>query len=286
MKHHAKYDEVRKLIEANIAVLLTGEAGSGKTTLAMHISEDMKLKFFTMSMTRQTTLSHLLGFVSVNGNYIPSSLRKCFESGGMMLLDEIDAGDPNVLLALNTIENGYISFPDAMIKCHSDFRLVATANPQDQHNFYTGRSKLDAATLDRFDTIDVDRDDKLEVDLVDEDTHMRMQLMRKIMASNNSAKPISMRDSIRYQQRKDLGLLDEAFILRLTDKSELVMEQYNKEVQDIPKHQNQSECETLDELSDLLMVRNGSKPKPKDKNGEEIPDPNKPTPSNPYPPGE
>ena len=264
MRHHSKYSEVKTLIDANIAVLLTGEAGSGKTTLAKHIAEDMELQFFSMSMTRQTTLSHILGFMSVNGKYVPSALRKCFEHGGMMLLDEIDAGDPNVLLSLNTIENGYISFPDALVECHSKFRLVATANPQDQHNFYTGRSKLDAATLDRYDIIDVERDDSLEKELVDEDTHMRMQLLRKIMAANNSAKPVSMRDSIRYQQRKDLNLLDSNFILRLTDKSELVFEQYTKEVEDIPKHQDQSQCSTLDELSDLLIARSGGKPKPKE----------------------
>ena len=263
MRHHAKYDEVMKLVNANIAVLLTGEAGSGKTTLIKHIADDMKLKFFTISMTRQTTLSHLLGFVSVNGNYIPSSLRKCFEFGGLMLLDEIDAGDPNVLLSLNTIENGYISFPDELVECHPDFRIAATANPQDQHNFYTGRSKLDGATLDRFDTIDVDRDEELEKSLVDEDTFMRMQLMRKVMAAHNAAKPVSMRDSVRYQQRKDLNLLDHKFVFRLTDKSDLVYEQYTKEVEDIPKHQNQDQCKTLDELSDLLTVRSGNKPKAK-----------------------
>jgi len=262
MRHHTKYDEVTKLVKANIPVLLTGEAGSGKTTLIKHIAEDMKLKFYTISMTRQTTLSHLLGFISVNGNYIPSNLRKCFEFGGLMLLDEIDAGDPNVMLSLNTIENGYISFPDELVESHPDFRIAATANPQDQHNFYTGRSKLDGATLDRFDIIDVDRDEALEKTLVDEDTFMRMTILRKIMTAHNAAKPISMRDSVRYQKRKDLNILDNTFVMRLTDKSDLVYEQYMKEVDAIPKHRNQSDCETLDELNDLLSVRAGNKPQP------------------------
>lgn len=259
MTHHQKFEEVLTLVNANIAVLLTGEAGSGKTTLANMVSEHMELDFFSISMTRQTTLSHLLGFISVNGTYIPSSLRKCFEHGGMMLLDEIDAGDPNVLLSLNTIENGYISFPDALVKCHPDFRLVATANPQDQHNFYTGRSKLDAATLDRFDIVDVDRDDKLEKTLVDEDTHNRMQLLRKVMGQNNSSKTVSMRDSIRYYQRKNLGILESGFVYRLTDKSKLVFEKYTELVEDMPKHQDQAECKSLDDLIDLVTARSKSK---------------------------
>lgn len=263
MKQHHCHDEVSVLVKANIATLLTGEAGSGKTTLAKQIAEEMDLEFFTMSMTRQTTLSHILGFISVNGTYIPSSLRRCFEEGGMMLLDEIDAGDPNVLLSLNTIENGYISFPDSLVQCHKDFRLVATANPQDQHNFYTGRTKLDAATLDRFDIIDIDRDDDLEKSLVDPDTHQRMQLLRKILKSNNASKVISMRDSIRFQQRKDLKILQDSFINRLTDKNEIVLEQYLKQCEDMPKHQDQADCKTFDELIDLIKVRAGGKPSAK-----------------------
>lgn len=271
MKQHHSHDEVVQLIQANIPVLLTGEAGSGKTTLARQIAEEMKLEFYSMSMTRQTTLSHILGFISVNGTYIKSALRRCFEGGGMMLLDEIDAGDPNVLLTLNTIENGYISFPDALIDCHPDFRLVATANPQDQHNFYTGRTKLDAATLDRYDIIDIDRDDALEMSLVDNDTHSRMQLLRKILKGNNSSKTISMRDSIRYQTRKDLKLLNDGFINRLTDKNELVLERYKKDVETMPKHTDQGDCESFDELLDLLKVRAGGKPsaKTKTKTGKE-----------------
>lgn len=268
-KHHQKYEQVKTLITANIAVLLTGEAGSGKTTLARHVAESLNLEFSSMSMTRQTTLSHILGYMSVNGKYIPSSLRKCFENGGMMLLDEIDAGDPNVLLSLNTIENGYIAFPESLIECHPDFRLIATANPQDQHNFYTGRSKLDAATLDRFDIVDIDRDDELEKTLVNADTHQRMQLMRKVMRKNNSSKSVSMRDAIRYQKRKDLGILDDPFVLRLTDKSELVYEAYILAIKNMPKHQDQAECTSVDELFDLLNVRNGGSPtvKPKARAG-------------------
>lgn len=283
MKYHSSYSTIKKLVENNIPVLLTGEAGSGKTTLAKQVAEALKLVFHSISMTRQTTLSHILGFVSVNGTYIPSTLRKCFDEdgdGGLMLFDEIDAGDPNVLLCLNTIENGYISFPDGLIKCHPNFRIAATANPQDQHNHYTGRSKLDAATLDRYDIIDVDRDDLLEEELVDTDTHRRMQLLRSILGKNNASKTISMRDALRYQKRKDLDLLEKGFVYRLTNKADIVFEQYMAEVDLMPKHQDQSQCNTFDDLIDLLTVRSGGKPRAgrKDETSStdstEIPNPN------------
>jgi MoxR-like ATPase len=252
MRHH-KFEEVKTLVSHNQPVLLTGEKGSGKTTLAMQVAEDLDLDFHSISMTRQTTLSHLLGFISVNGTYIPSQLRNVAENGGVFLLDELDAGDANVLLCLNTIENGYISFPDGVVQLHEDFRLVATSNPQDKHKDYTGRSKLDAATLDRFDEIDIDQDDDLEKSLVDPDVFIQIDTLRKVMAEINSSKVISMRDSMRYQKRKDLGLLDK-FIYKLTNKNDLAFEKFNERISSMPKHTKQEDCETLDDLIDLLQL--------------------------------
>jgi DNA polymerase III gamma/tau subunit len=256
---HSKFGEVHTLVDAGFAVLLTGEKGSGKTTLAKQVAEELKLTFYSMSMTRQTTLSHLLGFMSVNGTYIPSVLYDAIENGGVFLLDEMDASDANVLLSLNTIENGYVSFPTGIMDCHEDFRLMATANPQDQHDFYTGRSKLDAATLDRFDVIDVERDNNLEKTLVDYHTFLHMELLREVLEANNSSTIVSMRDSMRYQVRKDLDLL-EGVIFKLAGKSDLVFETYEERVKLLPKHADQSECKTLAELVDLVSLQAGKEP--------------------------
>jgi len=87
------------------------------------VAEELKYKFFSVSMTRQTTLSSLIGFKNINGDYVRTQLRDAVEFGGLLLLDEIDAGDPNVLLCLNTLENGFMSFPDLIVQKHPDFRL-------------------------------------------------------------------------------------------------------------------------------------------------------------------
>jgi len=273
--HHIKYDEAKTLIDAGIAVLLTGEKGSGKTTMAKQIAEELKLPFYSVSMTRQTTLSYLLGFMNVSGVYIPSLLRKAAEQGGMYLLDEMDAGDPNVLLALNTIENGFISFPDGLIDLHKDFRLVATANPQNEHAHYTGRAKLDAATLDRFDQILVQRDEQLEKTLVDSDTHRHITALREVLREVNSSVVVSMRDSMRFQQRKDLGLLD-GFVHRIVgEDNELVVEKYEKFLETLPKYTDQSECQTLFDLAELVVKQSGVEVtlprQPKAKAGEQVP---------------
>ncbi len=257
--HHSKFNEAKTLVDANIPVLLTGEKGSGKTTIAIQIAEDLGLRFFSQSMTRQTTLSHLLGFMSVNGNYVPSLLRDCLENGGLFLMDEIDAADANVLLSLNTIENGYVSFPTGIVKCHENFRLMATANPPDQHSHYTGRTKLDGATLDRYDRIEVARDENLEKSLVDADTYRRMTLVRHILKENNSSIIVSMRDSMRYQKRKELGLLD-GFIYQMIDRNDLIFETYEKRLETMPKHSDQGECQTFEELIDLVNIQSKDVP--------------------------
>ncbi len=256
MTHHEKYGEVKTLVEADIPVLLTGEKGSGKTTLAIQIAEDLELEFFSMSMTRQTTLSHLLGFLSVNGEYVPSQLFKAASNGGVYLLDEIDAADANVILTLNTIENGYISFPTGIIKLHKDFRVMGTANPQNEHEFYVGRSKLDAATLDRFDIVEVPRDDELEKTLVDFDTHRRIEVMRKVLKDTNSSVKISMRDSMRYQKRKELGI-DEGFVERLAGDNPIAVVNYTEIIQLMPKHADQSECQSFNDLVELVNIQSG-----------------------------
>lgn len=248
------YDEAFRLVESGMPVLLTGEKGSGKTTLAMQIAEGLELQFFNISMTRQTTLSHLLGFMSVNGTYVSSQLRKVAEEGGLFLIDEIDAGDANVLLCLNTIENGFISFPDGIIQLHENFRLVATSNPQDAHDSYVGRNKLDAATLDRFDIIDIDHDDELEKTLVEFETFQHIDAMRKALKSYNSSIVVSMRDAVRLQNRSKLGLT-EGFMFRVCGKNDLVMQKYEEFIASMPKFTDQAKCKTFEDLHELLNTK-------------------------------
>lgn len=200
MSKHILYDYVKKVIDSDLTVLLTGPAGSGKSTIAMNIAEDLNLTLYTQNCTKQTTVNQLLGFISINGSYIPSQLRQAFENGGLFLLDEIDAADPNVLLCLNTIENGFISFPDKIVYKHSDFRLIATANPQEEHNIYTGRSNLDFSTRNRFYEIPVERDHNLELQLTDSVSSGKADLAREILRQNGSSIQITMRDVLRYHK--------------------------------------------------------------------------------------
>jgi len=258
---HEKYDEIKTLVKHGMNVLLSGPAGSGKSTIIKNISTELDLPMYTMPMTKQTTLNSLLGFISINGNYIPSQLRKAVEEGGIMLLDELDGSDPNTVLCLNTLENGYLACPDGNINVHKDFHLCATANPSNEHQIYTGRSKLDGATLDRFEEVEILRDNELEILLTCEETNAELNTMRGILSYNNVSKTLSMRDAIRFKKRKDIGLA-KGYEFVLLGEHDFVKDYHIKMKANRPKKVlTQSECTNIDDLWEVVNTPGKSQPK-------------------------
>lgn len=154
----------RKLDGTGCNVWLVGPAGSGKTSAAHKCATALGLQFYAKSVGPQTSESSLLGYYDANGRYVRTQLREAFENGGVFLLDEVDAGNPAVLVVINAVlANGVAAFPDGVIKKHQDFILVAGANTigQGADRQYVGRQQVDAATLDRFVFLQWDYDPNL-----------------------------------------------------------------------------------------------------------------------------
>lgn len=148
--------------------LLVGMAGTGKTHSAEQVAEALNLPYYTMSVGAQTTKTDIVGFMSANGQYVRTHFRDAYENGGVFLMDEIDAGNANVLIIVNSaLSNGIMSFPDAMVRKHKDFVFVASANTYGTgaNRQYVGRNQLDAATLDRFSILDWEIDENVEKNL-------------------------------------------------------------------------------------------------------------------------
>ena len=255
---HEKYDYIKTVIEAGMPVLLVGEAGTGKSTIATQIAEDMNLTFYSISCTKQMSVNALLGFININGVYLPTQFRKAFEEGGVFLLDEIDAADPNALLTLNTIENGFVSFPDGIINVHKNFRLIATANPFNAHSVYTGRSKLDFSTIDRFFTVELERDSKLELSLTSKDIVKNVGIAREILSSHGITSTVTMRDTIRLHKLSKLNISEciysDIIFNRhpdLYNNFKTVLEQ--EEAKAKKATMTQDEATTVDELYDILV---------------------------------
>lgn len=167
---HKQFELLLKATMTKRPILLKGEAGTAKSHNAMEVANALGLDFYSLSVGEQTTKSDLLGFTTANGVYKSTSFRKAFEHGGVFLLDEIDAGNPNVLLQINSgVSNGFLEFPDAEVKRHDNFRLIATANTfgNGADGNYVGRNKLDKATVNRFIPIVWELDEDIEEALVD-----------------------------------------------------------------------------------------------------------------------
>lgn len=164
LQHYATEDVI-KCVGIGDHVMLVGPAGCGKTTIGEQVARALNLPFYITSTINDT--HELTGFVDGYGKYHSTPFRKAFEHGGVWVADEIDAWDAAALLAANAaLANGYATFPDTEqpISRHAGFRMVATANTfgNGADRVYIGRNELDAASLDRFATIDVGYDLNLE----------------------------------------------------------------------------------------------------------------------------
>lgn len=163
---HAQVPQIVKLLSRpGRHVLLVGPSQAGKTQAAHAVADALGLQFFPQSVGAQTSKTDLLGFVDAHGVYQPSILRKAYETGGLFLLDEMDAGNANVLTILNMmLANGHCSFPDGVVAAHPDFRVIACANTYGHgaSRQYVGRNQLDAATLKRFLVVNWDYDLNIE----------------------------------------------------------------------------------------------------------------------------
>lgn len=228
---HEAFNRILQAVSANISggILLVGGAGSGKTTTCHKVAEALNLPFRTISVCKQTTLSHLVGFINVSGEYITTPFREAYEKGGVFLLDEFDAGNENVVLALNSaLANGICEFPDKQIQRHPDFRCIASANTYGTGATlaFVGRNKLDGATLDRFVVIEHDYDTKLEFALCgNEKWAERVISIRKAIDKMGIRHIVSPRASINGAKLLAIGWkqseVEQACVWKGLDKSEV-----------------------------------------------------------------
>lgn len=140
--------------------LMYGGSGSGKTRVCVDYAKSVGRDYVLQQGSQQLTVDDLVGYKSItDGTYFPSLLRDAVENGKVFILDEMDACNPNTLLALNSLKQDEYQFPDKLIPIHKNFRLLATANTLEYSEEYNARSPLDKATRARFKTIAYDMAD-------------------------------------------------------------------------------------------------------------------------------
>lgn len=209
---HKQLEQLIAYASLRLSPLLVGMAGTGKTHAGFQTAEALGLPFYSISVGAQTTKTDIMGYMDASGRYIRTHFREAYEHGGVFLMDEIDAGNANVLITINAaLSNGLAAFPDAMIKRHPDFVFIASANTfgNGANRQYVGRNQLDAATLDRFAIIewliDDDLEESLAVGLNGKAWYMAVRASRDFVSEKGIRALISPRATQKGSRLIDIG---------------------------------------------------------------------------------
>lgn len=148
-------------MQLGIHTYLPGSPGTGKSHAAEQAAQALGWEFGSISFGPTTPESRLVGGMTADGSFFEPMLIKLIrfamenpDTGAVMCLDEMDNGHAGVQATLNSLlANGWMTAPNGdhlvigknlvFIACANTFGTGPTAE-------FSGRNKLDAATLDRF----------------------------------------------------------------------------------------------------------------------------------------
>lgn len=175
-RQHFLFSAVVRLLGATdrfgtpLNVALVGPPGTGKTRMCLNCAQALGEEFVLLPFNPQTTKSEILGYMDANGHYVESPFYKAFKHGKLYIADEFDAANPAVATIQNAaVSNRVMTFPNGeTVTAHEKFRAIYCMNTYGlgADDRFTGRSRLDMATLDRMVFVLIPIDPGLEASLI------------------------------------------------------------------------------------------------------------------------
>tara|TARA_B100000745_G_scaffold273388_1_gene201756 strand:- start:87 stop:2252 length:2166 start_codon:yes stop_codon:yes gene_type:complete len=199
-----------------------GHTGTGKTTLPEQVAAVIQFPVFPINLDGNIERADLVGqmdIVNDGGTSITEFkegiLPRAMTQPCILVLDEIDAGKPDVMFVIQraTEGKGLLLTEDGgrLVKPHPLFRFVATANSRgqgDEYGVYAGVRPMNGALLNRFPIfIEVDYMTKEEesvflkktyglADEVIDNITTFAGMCRKAFAEGETTVPVSPRDTM------------------------------------------------------------------------------------------
>lgn len=158
---HNQFPKLAKMVAMGRHTYLPGPPGTGKSHAAKQVADMLGWQFASISLGPTTPESRLMGGMDANGRFHEPPFVEMArwamnnpENGAVFCLDEMDNGHPGIIATLNSaMANGYFQAPNGdLIQFGRNFVIVGAANTHGTGPTaeFSGRNRLDAATLDRF----------------------------------------------------------------------------------------------------------------------------------------
>lgn len=159
-----KTREIIDAINAYENVILTGGGGSGKTSTFEQLAARINQPCIRVNLSIETRISDFIGKMHVKDGktyWVDGILPFCMKNDIWLILDEVDAGDPAILMLLHPLLEEDANGGKLVIKEHdgevvhksNGFRLLMTANSigamADRVSNYSGTNQMNSAFMDR-----------------------------------------------------------------------------------------------------------------------------------------
>lgn len=128
-------------------LLIEDLPGSGKTTLALALSQTLGLKFNRIQFTSDLLPSDIIGYQKLAKDLSDTEFKKGPLFSNLILADELNRGNPKTQSAfLQAMEESVVSIDGNQVSLPQPFHVIATQNPKQQ----IGTHPLPESQLDRF----------------------------------------------------------------------------------------------------------------------------------------
>ncbi|MFX1410334.1 MAG: AAA family ATPase [Promethearchaeota archaeon] len=190
-------EELKQIVLAHSVgknILIEGEVGVGKTTLAKAVAAYFDSDFYRIDCSEETLSHNLVGYfdpplVIVNGYvedaYVQGPLVSAMSKGGCLFINEINRMPESTQNELLTaLDEGILEIPKLKtIHAHEDFFVIATQNP----SAHVGVTVLGEALIDRFVWIKLNyQNPEEEIRIIKQETNLNDGNVDKIATISQS----------------------------------------------------------------------------------------------------